>query len=39
VAEPENNAAKVIWTNFGYATVNDEKTLTQLNKKKFIKVK
>ena len=29
----------VIWTDFGYGTVEDEKVVTQLNKKKYIKVK
>lgn len=29
----------VIWTNYGYATVEDEKILQQLKKKKYIKVK
>lgn len=28
-----------IWTDYGYGTVEDEKVVTQLNKKKYIKVK
>lgn len=34
-----DKAKIVIWTNFGYGTVEDAKTVSQLNNKKYIKVK
>ena len=39
-ADNQDSKSKLIWTTFGYAIVEDEKTLNQIiNNKKYIKVK